>query len=389
MGGAFGGKETQPAHIAAIAALAATATGRPAKLRLDRDDDMIMTGKRHDFRIDYDVGFDDDGTHRRLDFDHALRCGMSADLSAAIADRAMFHADNAYYLPARITRSGCKTHTRSNTAFRGFGGPQGMIGIERVMDEIAPALGKDPLDVAQANFYGRARAGRDALPHECRRQRHPRDRSPNCEISPDYRARREAIRGASTATQPDPETRHCPDAGQVRHLLHHTHLNQAGALVHVYRTARSISITAAPRWARACSSRSRRWWPSIPGRLDRSRSPRPTTGKVPNTSATAASSGSDLNGMAAQNAAARSSGRLTDFCRAAIRSPRQVRFQPAGCTSASGHDLRRAGRRGLSGPGVALGHRLLRHAEDHWTTASGRAAGRSSISPMARRSAKS
>ncbi len=151
MGGAFGGKESQPALIAAIAALAAAKTGRPAKLRLDRDDDMILTGKRHDVRIDYDVGFDDAGRIAGVRFDHAVRCGYSADLSAAIADRAMFHADNAYQLKnADIRSRRLKTHTVSNTALRGFGGPQGMIGIERVIDEIAFALDMDPLDVRKA-----------------------------------------------------------------------------------------------------------------------------------------------------------------------------------------------------------------------------------------------
>ena len=125
---------------------------------------MLLTGKRHDFVIDYDVGFDDDGRIQGIVFEQAARCGFSPDLSAAIADRAMFHADNGYYLPnVRITSHRCKTHTVSNTAFRGFGGPQGMMGIEKVIDAIARALGLDPLEVRRRNLYGPA--GRDVTPY--------------------------------------------------------------------------------------------------------------------------------------------------------------------------------------------------------------------------------
>ncbi|MGA2125943.1 MAG: molybdopterin cofactor-binding domain-containing protein, partial [Xanthobacteraceae bacterium] len=163
MGGAFGGKETQAAQWAAIAALAARITGRPCKIRLDRDDDMIMTGKRHDFRLDYQAGFDADGRITALDARFASRCGYSADVSGAINDRAMFHTDNCYFLPvAAIVSKRMKTNTVSNTAFRGFGGPQGMMGIERVIDAIAWSLGLDPLDVRKRNLYG---PGRDMTPY--------------------------------------------------------------------------------------------------------------------------------------------------------------------------------------------------------------------------------
>ena len=132
MGGGFGGKETQASQWAALAALAALKTGRAAKMRLDRDDDMIMTGKRHDFIADYDVGFDSDGRIQGVVMMLAARCGFSADLSGAIVDRAMFHADNCYYLDnVEITAHRCRTNTVSNTAFRGFGGPQGMVVVER------------------------------------------------------------------------------------------------------------------------------------------------------------------------------------------------------------------------------------------------------------------
>jgi xanthine dehydrogenase large subunit len=138
MGGGFGGKETQATLFAVVAALAASTTGRPAKVRLDRDDDMRMTGKRHEFAIEYDVGFDDTGRIHGIHFVQKVRCGMSADLSGAVADRGVFHCDNAYFLEHVLVQSyRCKTHTVSNTAFRGFGIPQGVMGIERAILDIA------------------------------------------------------------------------------------------------------------------------------------------------------------------------------------------------------------------------------------------------------------
>jgi xanthine dehydrogenase large subunit len=141
--------------FACLAAILARRTGRAGKLRLDRDDDMIMTGKRHAFRSTYDVGFDDSGRILGLDLTLASRCGFSADLSSGICDRTLFHADNAYFLgDVRVLSRRMKTDTVSNTAFRGFGGPQGMFAIEHVIDEIAAVLGKDPLDVRRVNLYG-------------------------------------------------------------------------------------------------------------------------------------------------------------------------------------------------------------------------------------------
>ncbi len=146
MGGGFGGKESQGNALAVGCAIAARLTGRPCKMRYDRDDDMMITGKRHDFRIAYDAGFDDEGHIHGVDFTQMTRCGWALDLSLPVADRAMLHADNAYHLPAaRITSHRFKTNTQSATAFRGFGGPQGMLGIERVMDHMAAELGVDPV----------------------------------------------------------------------------------------------------------------------------------------------------------------------------------------------------------------------------------------------------
>jgi xanthine dehydrogenase large subunit len=172
MGGGFGGKETQAALFAVIAALAARKSGRPAKVRLDRDDDMRLTGKRHEFEIDYDVGFDDAGRILAIRFVQKVRCGMSADLSGAVADRGIFHCDNAYFLAHVAVESyRCKTHTVSNTAFRGFGIPQGVMGIERAILDIAHHLGKDPLEVRTANFYA---PGRDTSV-QARHRAHPGD----------------------------------------------------------------------------------------------------------------------------------------------------------------------------------------------------------------------
>ena len=174
MGGGFGGKETQPNLFAAVAAVAAKKLGRAVKIRPDRDDDMVATGKRHDFLNEYEVGFDDDGRILAVDGSFAARCGFSADLSGPVTDRALFHADNAYFYPAvRLVSKPMKTNTVSNTAFRGFGGPQGLVTAERIMEEIAYALGKDPLEVRRANFYGDDRPQRHALPPDRHRQRHP------------------------------------------------------------------------------------------------------------------------------------------------------------------------------------------------------------------------
>src|SRR5262249_14523235 len=156
--------------------------------------DMIITGKRHDFRIDYDVGFDDDGRILGVRFEQAARCGYSADLSSSVADRAMFHADNAYELHNAVVHSRrMKTHTVSNTAFRGFGGPQGMLGMERVIDEIAFALGRDPLDIRKANFYS-SKGGGITPYHMEVTDSIIAEMVEDLEASSDYRRRRAATR---------------------------------------------------------------------------------------------------------------------------------------------------------------------------------------------------
>jgi xanthine dehydrogenase large subunit len=312
MGGAFGGKETQSAQWAAIAALAARITGRPCKIRLDRDDDMCLTGKRHDFLADYEIGFDAQGGIRALDTVMASRCGYSADVSGAINDRTMFHADNAYYLPAAtITTRRMKTNTVSNTAFRGFGGPQGMMVAERAIDEIAWSLGLDPLDVRKRNLY---REGRDVTPYGMTVEDNilPAliDR---CEIASDYRHRRWTTKefNAQSAT-----VKRGIALTPVKFGISFTttHLNQAGALVHVYQDGSIHLNHGGTEMGQGLYIKVAQVVAEEFGvDAERVKITATTTAKVPNTSATAASSGSDINGWAAKNAAGAIKQRLIAF----------------------------------------------------------------------------
>jgi xanthine dehydrogenase large subunit len=312
MGGAFGGKESQAAQWAAMAALAARITGRPCKIRLDRDDDMAMTGKRHDFRADYQVGFDPDGRLVAVDIALASRCGYSADLSGAINDRAMFHADNAYYLPAaRIVTHRMKTNTVSNTAFRGFGGPQGMIAIERVLDDIAWTLGLDPLDVRKRNFYG---PGRDLTPYGMQvTDNIMPELIDTLEVSSDYRVRRAAIADFNRTSR---FLKRGLALTPIKFGISFTtsFLNQAGALVHVYQDGSVHLNHGGTEMGQGLFVKVAQVVAEEFGiDLDMVRITPTTTAKVPNTSATAASSGSDLNGMAARAAAATIKARLISF----------------------------------------------------------------------------
>jgi xanthine dehydrogenase large subunit len=319
MGGGFGGKESQGNLPACVAALVAKRTGRPAKCCYDRDDDMTITGKRHDFRIDYRAGFDDEGRILGIEFDHVVRCGMSMDLSSAICDRAMFHADNVYFLPAvRITSWRCKTHTQSNTAFRGFGGPQGMVGMERVIDAIAHRLGRDPLDVRRVNFYDHkdvpAPRPRSLTPYhqsvdDCIIQ----EMVETLEASSDYRRRREEIR-AWNAGSPILKRGIALTPVKFGISFTKTMLNQAGALVHVY-TDGSIHLNhGGTEMGQGLFTKVAQVVADVfQVDLARVKITATSTGKVPNTSATAASSGSDLNGMAAREAAITIRNRIAAF----------------------------------------------------------------------------
>ena len=233
MGGGFGGKESQACAWAAIAALAARLTGRPCKVRLDRDDDFALTGKRHDFRADWRVGYDDKGVVAGYEVALNARCGCSADLSPGVCDRAMFHAGNGYWLPdVSILTRRLKTNTVSNTAFRGFGGPQGMIAIERVMDAIARDRGLDPLDVRKANLL---RAGFERTPYDQTVEDYETQRAiiEDLEASSDYRARRERIAAFNAES---PIIKRGIALTPVMFGISFTliPLNQATALVHVY-----------------------------------------------------------------------------------------------------------------------------------------------------------
>jgi len=400
MGGGFGGKESQGNALAVACALVAARTGRPVKMRYDRDDDMTITGKRHDFRIGYDVGYDDTGRVLGITFEHLVRCGWSQDLSLPVADRAMLHADNAYHLTdVRIVSHRLKTNTQSATAFRGFGGPQGMVGIERVMDEIAHCLGKDPLDVRRVNFYAPAGPNDAGGPSAPRASRPPEGISPRAkervgseEVTPgtgaDVASRgalhevAEPVEASDRAAPGDQTTPyHMPvrdfilnemvdaleeraayrarraaiDDWNARHpsikrgialtpvkfgiSFTLTHLNQAGALVHVYQDGsvhlnhggtemgqglhQKVSQVAADRFGLDISA---------------VRISATDTGKVPNTSATAASSGADLNGMAVRIACDTIRDRIAAFLAERHQAdPAAVRFE-GGKVTVAGED---------------------------------------------------
>ncbi len=333
MGGGFGGKETQGNQFAALAAIAAKRLGRAVKIRPDRDDDMTATGKRHDFVVDYEVGFDDQGAILGVDYTFAARCGFSSDLSGPVTDRTLFHCDNAYYLPAVHARSApFYTNTVSNTAFRGFGGPQGMVGAERVIDEVAFAVGKDPLEIRKLNFYGKAGdgAGRDVTPyHQTVEDNIIHRIVAELEASSNYARRRREISAFNNNSR---WIKRGLALTPVKFGISFTatHYNQAGALVHVY-TDGSVHLNHGGTemgqglYVKVAQVVAEEFQIDI----DQVKITATTTAKVPNTSATAASSGSDLNGMAAQNAARQIRDRLTDFAADKYQVPAdQIVFLP-------------------------------------------------------------
>ena len=332
MGGGFGGKETQAGHLAVWAAIAAHKFHCPVKLRLDRDDDFLVTGKRHPFSYRYSVGFDDSGRLRALRLTMAVNCGFSADLSGPVADRAIFHSDNAYYLEnVDITSYRCKTNTQSHTAFRGFGGPQGVILIETVMGDIARHLGLDPLDVRLHNLYsdepladgGVATAASDGTPDTARRDTtHYQMRVEDnilqpllaqLEHSSDYRQRRAAQAQWNAG---NPVLRRGLALTPVKFGISFTAtlFNQAGALVHVY-TDGSVQVNhGGTEMGQGLHTKVAQLVADELGiAFARVRSTASDTGKVANASATAASAGTDLNGRAAQFAARQVRNNLAAF----------------------------------------------------------------------------
>lgn len=313
MGGGFGGKETQAGHVAVWAALAARKFRRPVKLRLDRDDDFMVTGKRHPFAYDWEAGFDDAGRITGLKLMLAANCGFSADLSGPVADRAVFHVDNAYFLgDVEIVSYRCKTHVQSHTAFRGFGGPQGMIATEALLGDIARHLGKDPLDVRKANLYGIEE--RNVTHYEMtvednildplitRLEQDARYRQRRAEIAR-WNARSPVIKRGIAIT---------PVKFGISFTA--TFFNQAGALVHVY-TDGSVQVNhGGTEMGQGLHTKILQVVADELGvPFHKVRISATDTSKVPNASATAASSGTDLNGRAAQFAARQVRQRLAEY----------------------------------------------------------------------------
>ncbi|GAB5448738.1 xanthine dehydrogenase molybdopterin binding subunit [Gymnodinialimonas sp.] len=382
MGGGFGGKESQGNHLAIACALVAAQTGRPCKMRYDRDDDFIITGKRHDARVAYRAGFDTDGRLLGVDFIQHIRCGWAMDLSLPVADRAMLHADNAYLLPAaRITSHRWKTNTQSATAFRGFGGPQGMVGIERVIDHAAHQLGLDPLELRRLNYYreapvaaeGRSAGSFSGKMKRARLETADLEGRGSVQVARSGGAKRfggahsPVAGGEAPNTTPygmdvedfilrdlqDQLSTNCEfenrkqavEKWNAEHSILKrgialtpvkfgisftlTHLNQAGALVHVYQDGsihmnhggtemgqglfQKVAQVAASRFGVA---------------VDRVKITATDTGKVPNTSATAASSGTDLNGMAVKAACDKIRDRIAEEVAGALQAePADVVFE--------------------------------------------------------------
>ncbi|RSZ58645.1 xanthine dehydrogenase molybdopterin binding subunit [Massilia atriviolacea] len=313
MGGGFGGKESQSALWAAASAIAASRLKRPVKLRADRDDDMLVTGKRHCFHYEYEVGYDDDGRILAARVDMVTRAGYSADLSGPVATRAVCHFDNTYYLSDVDIRAACgKTNTQSNTAFRGFGGPQGAIAIEYVIDEIARALGRDALDIRRLNFYGRDE--RNVTPYgQVVVDNVIHALSAELEESSEYRARRAAI-AAFNAASPVLKKGLALTPVKFGIAFNVTHLNQAGALVHVYVDGSIIVNHGGTEMGQGINTKVMQVVAHELGvDIANVRATATDTSKVSNTSATAASTGADLNGKAAQDAARQIRERLAGY----------------------------------------------------------------------------
>ena len=336
MGGGFGGKETQAAPWACLAALLANVTKRSVKFKLARMDDMIMTGKRHPFENNYTVGFDSNGQIKGINIEVNGNCGYSPDLSDAIVDRAMFHSDNAYFLDqATVTGNRCKLNTVSHTAYRGFGGPQGMMTIEMVMDEIARYLGKDPLDIRKINLYGSddcSKEGNESRNvthyHQTVEHNNLSEIIETLEESADYQARRKAITEFNVN---NPILKKGIALTPVKFGISFTvqHLNQAGALVHVYTDGTIHLSHGGSEMGQGLNTKvAQIVAEEFQVDVDTVAISSARTDKVPNSSPTAASSGTDLNGKAAEAAAKTIKQRLIDFaCEKYQVKAAQVKFE--------------------------------------------------------------
>ncbi len=313
MGGGFGGKESQSAQFCCIASIAAKKLNRPVKCRLDRDDDMLMTGKRHHFDYDYRVSFNDTGKITALRLKMLLGSGHSADLSGPVATRAICHVDNAYSLDQLdLSAYCCKTNMQSNTAFRGFGGPQGAFATEVIIDNIARRTGMDALDVRRNNFYGKnennitpyGQRVDDNVIHEL---------VDELESSSEYRARREAIKSFN---ENSPVIKKGLALTPVKFGISFNvvHFNQAGALVHIYTDGSVLVNHGGTEMGQGLHTKVAQVVAHELGiSVEFVRSTATDTSKIPNTSATAASTGSDLNAKAAQNAAIQIKTGLIEF----------------------------------------------------------------------------
>lgn len=313
MGGGFGGKETDSSQLACVCALFTQLCGLPVKARLSRRDDILMTGKRHDFVADYDVGYSDDGKIQGIKIDLAARCGYSLDLSKAIVSRALFHADNAYYIPNATFRGFlCKTNTASNTAFRGFGGPQGMLAIENIIEEIASNLGVDALTIRKINFY--QKDTNNVTPYD----QVVEDNIINeltSELVEDsnYLTRREKV---SKFNKQNKYLKKGLALSPVKFGISFTTplLNQAGALVNVYKDGSIYINHGGTEMGQGLFVKVAQVVANEFGvDIERVKVSATSTAKVPNTSPTAASSGSDLNGMAAREACLRIKQNMSEF----------------------------------------------------------------------------
>ena len=311
MGGGFGGKESQATIIAAAAAVLARKTGRPVKMRLKRRDDMIATGKRHGMVAQWRVGVDADGRIRGLAVDYLANAGNTPDLTGPVLTRTLTHTDNAYHIPAaRFAGHACKTNTVSNTAFRGFGGPQGIVAIETIIDEIARRLRLDPNAVRARNYYGPATG--EVTPYA-----QPVEHNQIAEVvdtllaSADWTRRRAEIDAHNAA---DPVIRRGLAMMPVKFGISFNlpSLNQAGALVHVYTDGSIFLNHGGTEMGQGLFMKVAQVVAEVFGvGVDMVKITATSTSKVPNTSATAASTGSDLNGMAAFKAASAIRTRMT------------------------------------------------------------------------------
>ena len=313
MGGGFGGKESQSALFACIAAIGARRTSRPVKIRLDRDDDFMATGRRHGFEFDYDVGYDNDGKILGVEVSMIANAGFSADLSMPVLARAICHFDNAYWLPeVAIHGYLARTNTQSNTAFRGFGGPQGALAMEVILDTIARALGRDPLDVRRANFYGKTE--RNITPYlQPVNDNVIRELTDELVTTSDYAARRSEI-AAFNATSEVLKKGIALTPVKFGISFNVNHFNQAGALVHVYTDGSILVNHGGTEMGQGLHTKVAQVVAHELGvDLEHVRATATDTSKVANTSATAASTGSDLNGKAAQDAARKIRTRLEAF----------------------------------------------------------------------------